>query len=114
MAKAPRWWSPRSQGLNARGALKVRRNERNRRERVIYHAQKQTDDRSNANATYPAHCDHADTDDDANDRKSSEGVKTKANTNTDGSSPRRESENNAAQLLAKTAGSPEGIIPDCR
>ena len=114
MAKAPRWWSPRSQGLNARGALKVRLNERNRREQVIYHAQKQADDRPNANATYPAHFDHADTDDDANGRKSCEGVKTKANTNKDGSSPRRESENNAAQFLAETAGSPEGIIPDCR
>jgi hypothetical protein len=41
--------------------------------------------------------------------KSKEGAATKARTNKDGSNQRREGENNAAQLLAETAGSPEGI-----
>jgi len=41
--------------------------------------------------------------------KSKEGAAIKARTNRDASNQRREGENNAAQLLAETAESPEGI-----
>jgi hypothetical protein len=77
-------------------------------ERVICHAQNQADYRPNENATRRARLDNDDTND-ANGWRGEEGAKTKAKTNKDGSNPRREGENNAAQLLADTAESPEGI-----
>jgi hypothetical protein len=77
-----------------------------RQQRVTYHAPKQTD-RPYENATYRARLDRADTDDDANE--SNEGSTTKQQINKVGSSPHREGENDAAQLLAETAGSPERI-----
>jgi hypothetical protein len=85
--------------------------ERVRQERVILHAQKQNDYRPNENATHRARLDNGYTSatNDANGRKDKEGAKTKATTNNDGSNPRREGENNAAQLLADAAESPEGI-----
>jgi hypothetical protein len=78
-------------------------------ERVIYHAQNQADYRPNENATRRARLDNDDTND-GNGRKGEEGATTKARTNKDGSNPRREGENNAAQLLAETARSPEGNL----
>jgi hypothetical protein len=71
-------------------------------ERVIYHAQNQADYRPNENATRRARLDNDDTND-GNGRKGEEGATTKAKTN-------REGENNAAQLLAETARSPEGNL----
>jgi hypothetical protein len=41
--------------------------------------------------------------------ESKEGATTKERTNKDGSNQRREGEINAPQLIAETAGSPEGI-----
>jgi hypothetical protein len=84
-----------------------------RQQRVIYHAPKQTEqtDRPYEDATYRARLDHAGTDDDANDRKRNEGATTKAKIDKVGSRPHREGENNAAQLAAETAGSPEAIDP---
>jgi hypothetical protein len=77
-------------------------------ERVIYHAQNQADYRPNENATRRARLGNDDTNV-GNGRKGEEGATTKATTNNDGSNPRREGENNAAQLLADAAESPEGI-----
>jgi len=74
-------------------------------ERVICHAQEQTDYRPNETATYPRFGNS----DDVVGGKSKEGAAIKARTNKDGSNQRREGENNAAQLLAETAGSLEGI-----
>jgi len=74
-------------------------------ERVICHAQKQANYRPNETATYPRFGNS----DDVVGGKSKEGAAIKARTNKDGSNQRREGENNAAQLLAETAGSPEGI-----
>jgi hypothetical protein len=79
--------------------------EQTKQERVIYHAQKQAKYRPNETATYPRFGNS----DDIVGGKSKEGAATKARTNKDGSSQRREGENNAAQLLAETAESPEGI-----
>ena len=83
-----------------------------RQERVSYHAQKQTNNRPNENATRRARLDDADTSaaNDANCRKGSEDAATKAGNNKDRSGPSRESENNAAELLAKTEGSSEGLV----
>jgi hypothetical protein len=77
--------------------------EQTRQKRVSYHAQAQTDYRPNETATYPRFGNS----DDVLGGKSKEGAATKAKTNKDGSNQRREGEN-AAQLLAETAGSPEG------
>jgi hypothetical protein len=87
----------------------LRRLERIRQQRVIYDAQKQTTYRPHENATYRARLDNADTSiaNDASGRQGNEAVATEATTNKDRSSPRRKSENNAAELLAETAGSPE-------
>jgi hypothetical protein len=81
-----------------------------RRERVSYYAQKQINYRPNENATYRARLDNADTSaaNDANCRKGSEDAATEAGNNKDRSGPCRESENNAAELLAETAGHSEG------
>jgi hypothetical protein len=83
-----------------------------RQERVSYYAQKQTNYRPNENATYRARLDDADTSaaNDANCRKGSEDAATQAGNNKDRSGPSRESENNAAELLAKTAGRSEGLV----
>jgi hypothetical protein len=87
----------------------LRRLERIRQQRVIYDAQKQTTYRPHDNTTYRARLDNADTSiaNDASGRQGNEAVATEATTNKDRSSPRRKSENNAAELLAETAGSPE-------
>jgi hypothetical protein len=87
----------------------LRRVERIRQQRVIYYAQKQTTYRPHENATCRARLGNADTSvaNDASGRKGNEPVATEATTNKDRSSPRRESENNAAELVAETAGSPE-------
>jgi hypothetical protein len=76
---------------------------------VIYDAQEQTDYRPNENATDRARLDtvHTSVANDANDRKGNDDAETEAATNKDGSSPRRESANNAAELVTETAGSPE-------
>jgi len=71
----------------------------------LYYDQKQTGHRSNENATYPG----LGNSDDIVGGKSKEGTATKARTNKDGSNKRREGENNADQLVAETAESPEGI-----
>jgi hypothetical protein len=84
--------------------------ERNRRDRVIFCAQIRTNYRPNENTTYRARLDKDHTHD-ANRRKLEEGATTKAKTDKDASSSCRKSENNAAQLLADTAGSPEEINP---
>jgi hypothetical protein len=79
---------------------------------VIYNAEKQTHYRPHENATRRARLDDADTSaaNDANCRKGSEDAATEAGNNKDRSGPSRESENNAAELLAKTAGSSEGLV----
>jgi hypothetical protein len=79
--------------------------EQTKQERVIYHAQKQANYRPNEHATYPVRGNS----DDIVGRETNEGATTNAKINRDGSNQRREGENNAAQLLAETAGSPEGI-----
>ena len=84
--------------------------ERTRQERVIQHAKNQTDYRPNENAVHSARLDSDDTND-AHGRMGDEGATTRANTNKDGSSSHREGENDAARLLAETAGSSEGINP---
>ena len=73
-------------------------------ERVIFHAQKEANYRPNEHATYPVRGNS----DDVVGGKSKEGAATKAKTNKDGRNQRREGGSNAAQLLAETAGSPEG------
>jgi len=73
--------------------------------RVIYHAQKQANDRPDEHATRPLRG-HSD---DIVGGESNEGATTNAKISKDGSHPRREGENDAAQFLAETAGSPEGI-----
>jgi hypothetical protein len=85
--------------------------ERIREQRVIYDAQTQTDHWSNENAIYRAFLDNADTGvaNDAIRWRGNEAAEAEATTNTDGSSQRRESANNAAELLAETAGVPERI-----
>jgi hypothetical protein len=79
--------------------------EQTKQEQVIYHAQKQANYRPNETATYPRFGNS----DDIVGWKSKEAAATKARTNKDGSNQRREGENNAAQLLAETAESSEGI-----
>jgi hypothetical protein len=77
--------------------------------------QKQTNaHRPNENATHRAWLDDAYTSAtyDANCGKGSEDAAyaaTETTANKDGSSPRRESENNAAELPAEAAGCPEGL-----
>jgi hypothetical protein len=81
-----------------------------RQERVNQHAPRQTDDRPNENATARARLDHALTSAaNANGRKGEENSTTKAKANKNGSSAGRKGQNNAAQFVAETAGSPEGI-----
>jgi hypothetical protein len=82
-----------------------------RQERVNHHAQRQIDDWPNENAAPPACFDNALTSaaHDAYGRKAEEGVTTKAKTNKNRSIAGRKGENNAAQFVAETAGSPEGI-----
>ena len=63
---------------------------------------KQANYRPNEHATYPARGNS----DDIVGGESNEGATTSAKINKDGSNQRREGENNAAQLLAETAGSP--------
>jgi len=77
------------------------------------YVQKQTNHRPNEDPTDRARLDNAYTSaaNDANGRKFDEGATTKAKADKDASSPCRESENNAAQLLADTAGSSEGMNP---
>jgi hypothetical protein len=55
--------------------------------------------------------DHADTSaaSDANGRRAKEDAAAEKTTNKDGSSPRRESENNATGFPAEAAGRPEGL-----
>jgi hypothetical protein len=103
-------YGPQREPVGPRGRVFCLLFERNRRDRVIFYAQRRTNYRPNENTAYRARLDkdHAH---DANRRKLEEGATTKAKTDKDASSPRRESENNAAQLLADTAGSPEGINP---
>jgi hypothetical protein len=79
--------------------------------RVTQRAQKQNSYRPNENATRRAQLNgaHASAAKDADGRKSGgDGVPTKAKTHKNGSNPRREGGNNAPQLFAETAGSPEG------
>src|ERR1700674_1390828 len=80
-------------------------------ERVNHHAPRQTDDRPNENAATPMRLDNALTSaaNDAYGRKAEEGATTKAKTNKNRSIAGRKGENNAAQFVAETAGSPEGI-----
>jgi hypothetical protein len=87
-------------------ADRLRRLERIRPQRVIHDAQTQTTHRPHENATYRARLDNADPGvaNDAGGRKGNEAVATEATTNKGRSSPRRESENNAAELVAETAG----------
>ena len=82
-----------------------------RQERVNHHAPRQTDDRPNENAAPRARLDNALTSaaNDAYGRKAEEGVTTKAKANKNRSFAGRKGENNAAQFIAETAGSPEGI-----
>jgi hypothetical protein len=84
--------------------------ERMRQERVNHHAPRQTD-RPNENAAPRARLDNALTSaaNDAYGRKAEEGVTTKAKANKNRSVAGRKGENNAAQFVAETAGSPEGI-----
>jgi hypothetical protein len=66
---------------------------------------KQANYRPNEHAAYPVRGNS----DDIVGGEINEGATTNAKINKDGSNPRREGENNAAQLLAETARSPEGI-----
>jgi len=84
--------------------------ERTRQDRVIQHAQDQTDYRPDENAAHSARLDSDDTND-ADGRKGDEGATTRANTNKDESNPHREGENHAARFVAETAASSEGINP---
>jgi len=81
----------------------------------IHDAQKQATYGPDENATGRARLDNADTRaaNDAGSGKGNGAVATEA-TNKDRSSPRRESENHAAELVAETAGSPEWANPPCR
>jgi hypothetical protein len=67
--------------------------------------------RSNEDATYRERLDVADTSAayDANGRRAKKDYATETTADKDRSSPRRESENNAAKLHAKTARSSEGL-----
>jgi hypothetical protein len=78
-------------------------------ERVIYYAKKQTDYRPNENATRRAHLNnaHPSAAYDANSRKDEEGATNEGAIKQDGSCPRRQGENNAAELPEETAGSPD-------
>jgi hypothetical protein len=78
-------------------------------------AQKQTTYRPDENPTGRARLDNADTSvaNDAGCGKGNGAAATEA-TNEDRSGPRRKSENNAAELVAETAGSPEWANPPCR
>jgi hypothetical protein len=84
--------------------------ERTRQERVIEHAQNQADDRPDDNAAHGERWDSDDTHD-AYGRKSDERATTRANTNKDGSSSRREGENHAARFVAEATESSEGMNP---
>jgi hypothetical protein len=81
----------------------------------IHDAQKQATYRPDENATDRARLDNADTRvaNDAGGRKGNEAAATEA-TNKERSGPRRESEIDAAELIAETAGSPEWANPPCR
>jgi hypothetical protein len=81
----------------------------------IHDAQKQATYRPDENATDRARLDNADTRvaNDAGGGKGNGALATEA-TNKDRSGPRREGENNAAELVAETAGSPEWANPPCR
>jgi hypothetical protein len=70
--------------------------------------------RTNENAAYREPLDDADTSaaSDADGRRAKEGAATEGTANKDGSSPRRESENNAQELPAEAAGCPEGLKLD--
>src|SRR5258708_39265938 len=81
----------------------------------IHDAQKQATYGPDENATGRARLDNADTRaaNDAGSGKGNGAVATEA-TNKDRSSPRRESENHAAEQVAETAGSTEWANPPCR
>ena len=102
--------SQRSTTRRLRVALARVDGEAIRQERVIQHAQNQTDYRPNENAARGARLESDDSND-AHGRKSDEDTTTRANANKDGSSSHREGEKHAARFLAETAGSSEGINP---
>jgi hypothetical protein len=79
---------------------------------VVQDAQKQTSaHRTNENATSREPLDEADTGAayDADGRKTRQSAATEKTTHKDGSSRRRESKNDAAELAAEAAGCPEGL-----
>ena len=81
--------------------------ERIRPDPVIQHAERKPGHRSNENAARWARLERADT----NRRKIDEGAPAKAKTiSKDGSSPRREGQDNAAEFLAETARSLAGLV----
>jgi hypothetical protein len=84
--------------------------EQTRRTGVIHDAENQNHYRPNENATDPARLCEADASvaDNAKRWKGTEDAATEAGNNTDRSDAGRESENHAAELVAKAAGSLEG------
>ena len=101
------------QVVESRGRLEraAFHSDRNRPVRRIQYVQKQTDaHRPNENATHRARLDQADTSAafDACGRKAKENAATETTANKGGSTPRRESENNAAEFPAETAAGPQG------
>jgi hypothetical protein len=81
-------------------------------ERVVYHAQNETNRWPDENATDRARLDNPDAGsaDDANGRKGRQDGTTDEKTNKGGRSPRRQGENKPAKLLAETAGRLEGLV----
>jgi len=79
--------------------------EQTKQERVIYHAQDQASYGPNEYATNSVRGNS----DDIVGGESNECATNNAKINKDGSNQRREGENNAAQLIAEAAESPEGM-----
>ena len=87
--------------------------ERIGQQRVIYHVQRQTDRWPDENATDRACVDNADAHVAyaASGRKGQDVDGAQTEIDKGGPSPRRKGENNAAELLAETAGCPQRLAP---